>query len=986
MKLQRLTVRNFRIHKEQSVEFDDAFTLIAGPNESGKSTLLDALQAAFFLRARGNSAAHRAIRSEMHAGYPQVEVAFCIGDREFELQKTFSGQSGTARLAERGTEVWHGDAADEKLAELLQASDTSRPEGQWAHLFVAQHRSGDDPAECANAQRARLLRRLKEEGGGVAVVSDLDSAVMNRVDELYQEIFTEGGKHRTNGPYDRARSSKERADAELERARVRWSQLEEAGAVYARAEQDIVEKTAAVKEAEARLAERRAADEKAASLRVREAREQARSDMAAAKLAEWKRRETDIAEARAAIGACVDALEPLLALQKTGEEAFAAADQAFGEADAARREAAATAAGARLDVELADVLVERMGLAQRVAEAEAVLAEIGKIRKERAVLLEEAAKLPRVSEKDLKELRDLERDAHRTVAALKASAAKVRVIAAPSSVTVGDRALGPGDEALLTEDVEVRVGGGFRLAISPGGEAGLAEAKRAADVAASAFGEALRKLSVATLSEAERAYGARSDIERSVKDLDKRIAGSDVEGKERALEEDRAAFAAVERRVAQLRENAVAGGLPASLAEARQIRDAKSAAAQAAEVALRAAEAKRARCEEEKAAAAQQRDKVVEEYRTKCAEKERHEARLAALLGEHGDDEERSAALAEAGREAAAAEAELKATAEALAALGAETIAEDIRRYESALAMHRATLNDAHGRKAGAAALLQQDGSSDPRGEVGRAEAAAARAGEEFAAVKRRTDAIGRLQALFQARRKALAERFTAPLAERIRTYLGRVFGTDLRVEVRVDGEHFAGIVISRGDFGGVPFEFGQLSGGAAEQVAAAVRLAIAELLAGMHGGSLPVVFDDAFTHSDPDRIEGLQSMLYLASQRGLQVVLLSCNATDYSALPAKQITLARWSAGRLSPSGDGPAPDADEGSAGASTVSSESQNAFLDALTAAGGKSGNGALRAALRWDEAHYESVKTALIAAGRIEKGLGRGGSVLLAGTCG
>jgi hypothetical protein len=71
------------------------------------------------------------------------------------------------------------------------------------------------------------------------------------------------------------------------------------------------------------------------------------------------------------------------------------------------------------------------------------------------------------------------------------------------------------------------------------------------------------------------------------------------------------------------------------------------------------------------------------------------------------------------------------------------------------------------------------------------------------------------------------------------------------------------------------------------------MRLAIAELLAEGSDGCLPIVFDDAFAYSDPDRVEGLQAMLDLAANRGLQVIVLTCNPRDYYRLGASEVTLS---------------------------------------------------------------------------------------------
>lgn len=60
------------------------------------------------------------------------------------------------------------------------------------------------------------------------------------------------------------------------------------------------------------------------------------------------------------------------------------------------------------------------------------------------------------------------------------------------------------------------------------------------------------------------------------------------------------------------------------------------------------------------------------------------------------------------------------------------------------------------------------------------------------------------------------------------------------------------------------------------------MRLAIAEMPAADHDFCLPVVFDDAFAYSDPDRVQTLQRMLDLAGTRGLQIIVLTCNPARF--------------------------------------------------------------------------------------------------------
>jgi DNA repair exonuclease SbcCD ATPase subunit len=97
-------------------------------------------------------------------------------------------------------------------------------------------------------------------------------------------------------------------------------------------------------------------------------------------------------------------------------------------------------------------------------------------------------------------------------------------------------------------------------------------------------------------------------------------------------------------------------------------------------------------------------------------------------------------------------------------------------------------------------------------------------------------------------------------------------------------------IVRPRDNNSAVNFEY--LSGGAKEQISAAARLAIAEVLASNSEDGLPLVFDDAFSFTDSNRLEALPFMLEHAIEAGLQIIIASCNPLPYARLGAKTITL----------------------------------------------------------------------------------------------
>ena len=66
------------------------------------------------------------------------------------------------------------------------------------------------------------------------------------------------------------------------------------------------------------------------------------------------------------------------------------------------------------------------------------------------------------------------------------------------------------------------------------------------------------------------------------------------------------------------------------------------------------------------------------------------------------------------------------------------------------------------------------------------------------------------------------------------------------------------------------------------EQLTAALRLSMADVLKSQHDGCLPLVFDDAFANSDPQRIPFIKDMILKAAEKGLQIIILTCDPSSY--------------------------------------------------------------------------------------------------------
>ena len=119
MKLRKLRIEHFKRFREPLVMegFADGLNLFAAPNESGKSTVAEAIRAAFFERHRSGSVEHLRPWGDSSAA-PTVDVEFHMGEKRYHLTKVFLGKK-RCDLAIEGQPPLDGVAAEDHLAQLL---------------------------------------------------------------------------------------------------------------------------------------------------------------------------------------------------------------------------------------------------------------------------------------------------------------------------------------------------------------------------------------------------------------------------------------------------------------------------------------------------------------------------------------------------------------------------------------------------------------------------------------------------------------------------------------------------------------------------------------------------------------------------------------------------------------------------------------------------------------------------------------------------
>jgi DNA repair exonuclease SbcCD ATPase subunit len=902
MRLLSLTVRNYRVHKDLTVTFDPSRNLIGGPNESGKSTLAEAAHRALFLRAKTGGSIQKDMVSTHMGGDPEVTLTFEAAGVRWELEKRFAGPKGSTRLSGSGMATLKDEEADSKLSEILKTESGGRANASqlaatWSHLWVWQGSSGQDPADHASAHKDNLVQRLQKDGIAAVMQSATDQRVREKIAASYDELFTATGKPKAGSKPELARVQLTEAEAAHARTQETAARLEQAVADHARAEKDIADADAVLPA----LKEQRSATEAKliqVSDLIREEETRLRAlETATATRDQISKADQKIRDLKHQTITTREALQPA----EEKETSLTAAEQSAlatsKSAETTHRAAAETVRQIRFHHDLATATVTafeksaaHQHLATRAAEAETLRAEITDLRANHS-------QIPQITAKELTQLRVLERDSSQAAATLAAIATGIELLQTDTAVTLDGKNLSTGVSQILTDTCELAIGTNTRLRIRPGGGGSLADARLLAESTQNAWATALARHALRDLDHAATVFEQRQSLEQQITQLETRWKALGGENLSPELNAAATSLAAanvdVQRRQEMLGSDSEFKS-PTTLADARELvtttREKLTTAESTEASARHGAEQSRAKLESA--------TQSIQDHRANLTSARQAlrdlETALTVLEETHGDANARQLAITQASQSAQQAADQLAATRTALAALAPDSLSADLDRFTRAITQQENRRREAEGQRLVARDRLTLDGSSDPEADLSHAQARCQAARELHASEERRAKAIAKLHLLFSSSREAIDRSLVQPLADRISGYLQCLFGPGTEVRVNLSDAGIEGLDLIRP--GDPAFSFSSLSGGAKEQVAAATRLALAEILATDHDGTLPILFDDAFAYTDPERIQSLQRMLDLAAVRGLQIIVLTCTPNDYSAFGAREIRMAKGS------------------------------------------------------------------------------------------
>ncbi len=990
MRFISLVVRNYRIHQDTRIDFDASRHLIGGINETGKSTIAEAIHRVLFMRYKAGGEIQKSMVSGIHSGHPEVALVFEAAGETWTIEKTFAGPArSTARLTSTRGISLQGDEAEEKLAEI-----TSNPDGpanreteintRWAHLWVWQGKSGEDASTHAAGHRSELTQRLQESGLASVMQSAADEKTREAVCALHDAIFTKTGV-KTGSRLDLATKALKIANDQLAEATAQKARLEDAVKDQEAAANDLQDAEAALPNLRTQLATHQNTLTQARDLRVEVDKQTLLHTQAENTLKDRTDADGQILRLQSEIESDQKSLDPE---EKKLADLAGQATTASEKADAARRVANASSEDLRKTRrrhDLATACVRKFETAEALEGLRRKKKEIDEVKESLKVHEKDFAHLPSVSEKQLKDLRKSESELSQAQSALDAIATGVELVASPQSVSLNGQPLKPTERQVVTEASEISLPDGTRLRILPGGGTSLAEARSKVEERAKKVADLLSRLALPDSTHAAEIFAKRQALENKIEITQSRLKDLGADALPAKLSEaekaNDAAMAEVNRWQGDLSSDQSPAILPLTLDDSRAWEKATRLSLQTQEDQDKkwVAEANAAlKDSQTKATAHQTASKEVQKSRDELKEKK---GKASVLEEIHGDARKRAADI-EVAKEEEKKVKEARAKVEsALADLDPERQERELSRLTKVIEQQEENKQDARERLAAAKTVLASEGTCDPGADLLKAKARLATASEEHAREKRHADAIALLHRLFTESRESITRSVTQPIADRVTGYLECLFGRGVRVEVDwSESEDKQTIHLQHP---GMPrFAFKSLSGGAKEQVAAAVRLATAEILAAAHNGCLPILFDDSFAYSDRDRIQSLQSMLDLAASRGLQVIVLSCTPADYIGFGATATALKKPQFTGKMPSGDidrsSIEPETAEGLASVS-VDPHRAEQFLSTLREAGGKSGNVSLQTTLGWDDMTYTAVKDSLVRSGQISRGQGRGGSV-------
>lgn len=868
----------------------DGLNVVVGPNEMGKSTLLDAFRAVLFERHTSKARPITALQNDRNQAAPVVELTFELEHDVFRITKRFV-KKPYAKLTCPDGRILEGDNAEASLRSLLgfyESGNTgAKPDtmGMWNILWVQQgwsFRTLDVP----DSARTNLHSALESEVGNV-LGGRRGRALPQSIEKQLEILITSNGRPRGN--YKELNERIETMRSELEGLALRRQELTDT--------LNNLEDSEATLE---RLSSSELIDQEKQELEDTQKRFSERSDLesnivtAHIELELRKQKLEQVNQKSVERDELKTEIESLKEKQKKSRQRLVELGEKVKEAQAHHLES-------RTSVERLEVVEskaeESLKRSRRILVAVEYLNQINKLEqqhqkalasevRQREALASAAAIL--VTDEVLAGILEADKEHERVKNRLDASATLVSFEMKSDAFTGievdGTPVTSDQSTIRIVKPTDVTIPGRGRILIEPGikdrdkllGQ--LLDAKNQ-------LRTVLEEGGAETVSDAEDQYVRRQKLLQ-----DAEFASQEVELYAPATDEHPAGAQSLSDYIERIRQ---ALGRDMDLLQLDDLPTLQSARNSLHDAQLQA-EDEREKISTARAAMVG----PVENLNSLTSERDtlqgghdennkrflNLEENLKQLEGEQSDEELHSAiekAINDVSeQEMLIVELEEQRTDETLPQLEAR-----IARLEKAIQVRNDKRSDLKIEIAGLKSRVEADGGVGLDEAIGDKNRELERAEIEQQRMRREVQVLNLLLSTLQKAEKEAMEQYLSPVLKHVLPYLQLLFpGADLLIDqnLQIQG-------VERVD--GYVEDFYQLSMGTQEQVAVLVRLAFAEMLA-EQGYPATVILDDALVFSDDRRMNRMFDILNMAAQR-VQIIILTCREQLFERLGGNQLRLS---------------------------------------------------------------------------------------------
>ncbi|MNJ29107.1 chromosome segregation protein [compost metagenome] len=871
MKLDALRLFNVKRFADTGVSiegFGDGVNVLCVPNEAGKSTSFEALNALFFVKHSSTATDARALRP-YSGGNCLVEAEVTTDQGRYRITKQFFGRSHT-KVLDLGTNqiLLQADEAENFISGLVQGGSG----GPAGLLWVKQGVTGWDrrpkaEEDSEKSARASLLQSVQGEveaiTGGRRMAEILSVTAASR-----SELVTTTGRPKAGGKYAAAIDLRDRLQAELQRLEQDVQEL-----------RDALARRAAIQR---RLAELDTPDERQARLdavaKAEAAFETARVQHEALKTLEAElnlavERRTSAQRGHDQYRDALAQLADLSGRMKvfknrysdTIERRFSATEaEKISRAEAVEAEQAVVGARAALDQGDAaqrarDAIARSQTLKDKLARAIGIRGEIEILTAKIA-----AAQIPTSAIRDMEEL---------DVQIVRLTAMRD---AARPSVTVDYEAGAPARLQLDGRDLigsEERTYDGHATLSAPGIGTVHLRSNRSDDLGQLTALEESRRTLLASIGVGDL------DAARS-----RQTHAQHLEGLV-GIEKAKLAVLAPEG-IDKLQEVLAShDDIDLSLLDLDLDRNALQAAYEEAVERRRSAMDGVGECEAVRFGA----DAAYIAGQTDLAKLEAQDSQITAVLGPADTREARLEALTDQlailqSDQTTAQEKVDELRASATNFVIAEAALSRVRSVKDVAELEIRNLREENAGLNAQIRTRSDEAVEETRNEIADALAAAQSRVESF---EHEIAILDRLYGALDAARSDAKELYLTPVMNELQPLLSLLF-EDASISFN-DQTLLPESIVRKG----VEEEVVCLSGGMREQLSILTRLAFARLMA-RDGRPAPVIFDDALVYSDDDRIERMFNALHLQA-REQQIIVFSCRQRAFQNLGGRALQMAEW-------------------------------------------------------------------------------------------